>query len=159
MISIKCCIYNSLSKHLIQQYIKQHYTSQSHWLLMISNQLLFCCCMCIMTTCLCISSSVFSAIASVKQNVLVLRVGNLIPALQSSYCFPHMFRLEWWCVSPLLTDIQCCSRKQEYMCIYIYIFFAHLKLFGLKSLKLCYFVTHLPQQFPLQILLKYQTWQ
>lgn len=47
----------------------------------------------------------YIASASVKDNVLVLGVGNLVSALQPPHCFPHVFGLQRWCVSPLLTNV------------------------------------------------------
>lgn len=47
--------------------------------------------------------------SSVKKNVLVLCVGDLISTLQPPHCFSHVFGLEGWCVAPLFTNIQCCK--------------------------------------------------
>lgn len=51
--------------------------------------------------------------ASVKEDVLVLGVGNLISALQPPHCFPHMLGLKRWCIAPFLTNIQCCKDKNK----------------------------------------------
>ena len=42
---------------------------------------------------------------SMKKDLLVFAVWNLIFALQSPHCLPHVLGLQWWCVSPLFANI------------------------------------------------------
>lgn len=46
-----------------------------------------------------------------KKDLLVFAVWNLISALQPPHCLPHVLGLQWWCVSPLFANIQCCKNK------------------------------------------------
>lgn len=53
-----------------------------------------------------------SSRSSVKKDLLVFAVWNLLSALQPPHCLPHVLGLQWWCVSPLFTNIQCCKNKE-----------------------------------------------
>lgn len=111
IIGIKYAVFTTTTnKHFIQT-LRQKilYNSQSRWRLMIlTSYYSAAVCVSWLHACASVYLSSVPVPFSVKQNVLVLWVGNLIPALQPPHCFPHVFRLKWWRVTPLLTDIQCC---------------------------------------------------
>lgn len=49
---------------------------------------------------------------SVEEDVLVLGVGDLFPALQPPHGLPHVLGLQGRRFSPLVTHIQCWKRKK-----------------------------------------------
>lgn len=97
--------------------------------------------------------TICSSGVSVKENVLVLCVGNLISTLQPPHCFPHVLGLKWWCVSPLLTNIQSCKGKDTSWNYNSYNLVVWVTSVFLNP------PTNLPRQFPQQRPLQYQTWQ
>lgn len=100
--------------------------------------------------------------ASVKEDVLVLRVGNLISALQPPHCFPHMLGLKWGCISPLLTNVQCCKDRNRLFILKVQIrndLLMRKLIWSKRNTLFCKPATHLPRQFLQQKPWKYQTWQ
>lgn len=49
--------------------------------------------------------------SSMKKDLFVFAVWNLISALQPPHRLPHVLGLQWWCVAPLFANIQCCKNK------------------------------------------------
>lgn len=54
--------------------------------------------------------------SSVEEDVFVFGVGNLLSALQSPDSFSHVFGLQRWCVSPLLTHVKSWSARKKNEC-------------------------------------------
>lgn len=61
--------------------------------------------------------------SSMKKDLLVFAVWNLISALQPPHCLPHVLGLQWRCVSPLFTNIQCCKNGWSSITTRIILFF------------------------------------